>query len=207
MGRYETRPFTADCLDDAAQLRAADHRRHRAAMPALDPAFESRDVVQPEIAVLLEQERASGVLVSVSGQPVAYVVGGPRADPRWGSNVYVEDVGSAGNDPEAIREGYAVRLTIGSKPGFTNHVVIVNAADRDPDRGVVQPQLRQAARPRLARAGEPRVSAATSRRRDHQAEGTKAIFQPLPSWVVSYQDMSGLHRRSRSFQFRATRKL
>jgi GNAT superfamily N-acetyltransferase len=129
VSRYETRPFTADCLEDAAQLRAADHRRHRAAMPALDPAFEDADAVQPEIAALLERERSSGVLVSVAGKPVAYLLGGPRTDPRWGSNVFVDDAGFGGDDAESIRESYAAAAREWVEAGFANQSVMVNAAD------------------------------------------------------------------------------
>jgi GNAT superfamily N-acetyltransferase len=129
MARYETRPFTADCLDDAARLRSADHRRHRAAMPALDAAFENANTVRSELAVLLGRERTSGVLVAAGREAVAYVFGAPRSDPRWGSNVFVENVGFGGGDPEAIREGYAAAARHWVEAGFANHSVVVNAAD------------------------------------------------------------------------------
>ena len=129
MARYETRPFAADSLDDAAQLRAADHRRHRIAMPALNPDFEDVEAVRAEIATLLAHDRSSGVLVLAAGKPVAYVIGAPRPDPRWGANVFVDDAGFGGEDAEAIREGYAAAARLWVEAGFANQSVLVNSAD------------------------------------------------------------------------------
>jgi GNAT superfamily N-acetyltransferase len=129
MTRYEVRDFKPEDLDDAARLRAADHRRQRLAMPALDPAYEDEAAMREHVVSLFESADASGVIVSVSGKPVAYVFGAPRTDPRWGRNVFVEDAGFAGVDPEAIREGYGVAARTWYEAGRTNHSVVVNARD------------------------------------------------------------------------------
>ena len=98
-------------------------------MPALNPSFEDAGTVRELLVAQLERGGTSGVVVTVGRQAVAYLFGAPRPDPRWGSNVFVEDVGFAGEDPEAIREAYAAAARAWYEAGFVNHSVIVNAAD------------------------------------------------------------------------------
>jgi GNAT superfamily N-acetyltransferase/fructose-specific component phosphotransferase system IIB-like protein len=131
MARYEVHEFTADALDDAARLLAERHRRHRQAVPALDPVYEDPTAARAEIEALLGRERASGVVVTARGAPSAYVLGTTRPDTRWGPNVWIEDAGSAGNDPEAIREAYAAAAVPWVAAGWTNHYINVPAIDAE----------------------------------------------------------------------------
>lgn len=127
MTRFETRPFGPADLDLAAELLANRHRRHRLAWPALNPAYEQAGSVRPLVAALLEREGASGSMVLAEGRAVAYVLGAPR-DAKWGANVWVEDAGSAGNDPEAIRVAYAAAARW-VDAGLTHHYVVTPATD------------------------------------------------------------------------------
>lgn len=128
MSRYQVRPFTADSIPAAASLLAERHRRHRAAWPALDPAYENPAALEPLIAALLDRDGASGSMALADGRPVAYVVGAPR-DAKWGANVWVEDAGSAGNDPEAIRAAYADAAARWAAAGLTHHYAVTPATD------------------------------------------------------------------------------
>jgi GNAT superfamily N-acetyltransferase len=80
------------------------------------------------IAALLEREGASGAMVVADGRAVAYVLGAPR-DSKWGANVWVEDAGSAGSDPEAIRVAYAHAAARWVEAGLTHHYTVVPATD------------------------------------------------------------------------------
>jgi GNAT superfamily N-acetyltransferase len=128
MTRYETRPFDGDCVAAAAELLAARHRRHRAAWPALNPAYEEAAAVRPLIAQILEHDDASGSFVSADGRPAAYVLGAPKAA-SWGPNVWVDDAGSAGADPEAIRAAYRHAAARWVSDGRTSHYVVTPATE------------------------------------------------------------------------------
>lgn len=60
--------------------------------------------------------------------PVAYVLGAPK-DASWGANVWVDDAGSAGSDPEAIRLAYADAAARWRAAGLTHHYVVTPAND------------------------------------------------------------------------------
>lgn len=128
MTRYEVRPFGPADLDPAAELLADRHRRHRLDWPALNPAYEEAGTIRPLIAALLEREGASGSIAFEEGRAVAYVLGAPR-DAKWGANVWVEDAGSAGKDPEAIRVAYADAAARWVDAGLTHHYAVVPATD------------------------------------------------------------------------------
>jgi GNAT superfamily N-acetyltransferase len=129
MARYEVREFTPDALDDAARLLAERHRRQRLTTPGLNPVYEEHDAARREIAALLDHDGASGTLVTSGGAASAFVLGTPRADEMWGANVWIEDAGSAGGDPEAIREAYAAAAAVWVACGRTSHFVVIPATD------------------------------------------------------------------------------
>jgi GNAT superfamily N-acetyltransferase len=115
-------------LDAAAELLAERHRRHRSAWPALNPAYEAADSVRPLIEAIFAREGASGSIVLAGGSAVAYVLGAPK-DASWGANVWVDDAGSAGSDPDAVRAAYADAAARWSAAGFTHHYVVTPATD------------------------------------------------------------------------------
>lgn len=61
-------------------------------------------------------------------RPVAYLLGAPKAA-SWGANVWVDDAGSAGADPEAIRLAYASSAEVWNAAGWTKHFVVTPATD------------------------------------------------------------------------------
>lgn len=80
------------------------------------------------ISAALGRAGASGSIAFADGRAVAYVLGAPR-DAKWGANVWVEDAGSAGSDPEAIRIAYAVAAAHWAAAGLTHHYSVVPATD------------------------------------------------------------------------------
>lgn len=126
--RYEVHPFSAADLDDGAGLLAERHRSHREALPALNPAYEDPAAVRPLIARLLDREGGAGSFVSAGGKAQAYVIGAPK-DASWGPNIWVDDAGSAGADPEAIRVAYADAAARWVDRGLTRHYVVTPATD------------------------------------------------------------------------------
>lgn len=128
MTRFKVRPFGPADLDAAAELLADRHRRHRLAWPALNPAYEEPAAARGLIAAVLDRAGASGSIALADDQPAAYVLGAPR-DAKWGANVWVEDAGSAGKDPEAIRVAYAGAAARWVDAGLTHHYAVVPATD------------------------------------------------------------------------------
>ncbi|MEA2677720.1 MAG: hypothetical protein QOJ81_1861 [Chloroflexota bacterium] len=128
MTRFEVRPFGPADLDAAAELLADRHRRHRLAWTALNPAYEEADAARALIAALLEREGASGSMVVAGEDAVAYVLGAPK-DASWGANVWVDDAGSAGTEPEAIRLAYADAAARWRAAELTHHYVVTPATD------------------------------------------------------------------------------
>jgi GNAT superfamily N-acetyltransferase len=128
MTRYEVRPFAATDIPAAAELLAARHSRHRAAWPALNPLFEDPVATRSLIAALFERPGASGSLTHLDGRAMAYVLGAHR-EGSWGANVWVEDAGSAGTDPEAVRLAYAHAAAGWAAAGWTKHYVVTPATD------------------------------------------------------------------------------
>jgi GNAT superfamily N-acetyltransferase len=127
-GRFQAREFRADDLDAAAELLAERHRRHRLSWPALNPAYEEPSNVRPLIAAILDREGASGSFVCAGSEPIAYLLGAPK-DQSWGANVWVDDAGSAGADPEAIRTAYAHAAARWAVEGRTHHYVVTPATE------------------------------------------------------------------------------
>lgn len=126
--RYEVGHFTADDIGDAAVLLAERHQLHREKWPALDVRYEDPVQVAPLITELFLREGASGAIVHGGGEPAAFVLG-TRRNATWGPNVWVEDAGSAGRDPEAIRQAYASAAAQWANEGRTKQYVVVPATD------------------------------------------------------------------------------
>jgi GNAT superfamily N-acetyltransferase len=123
-------PLTTQALDGAAELLAARHRRHRAAEPLLDPAYEDPAVARKAIEADLAAERAGGWVARRDGAVVGYLIGQQKAA-TWGANVWVEAAGHAATEPAVVRELYAVAAASWVSEGRTNHHVLVPATDPD----------------------------------------------------------------------------
>jgi GNAT superfamily N-acetyltransferase len=73
-----------------------------------------------------------GAVATRGGVAVGYVLGTPRADPTWGPNVWVELAGHASDEPEALRDLYALAATRWVEEGRTSHYAIVPANENAP---------------------------------------------------------------------------
>jgi ribosomal protein S18 acetylase RimI-like enzyme len=104
MPGLEVQPFSEEHLDDAARLLAERHGRHRAAEPLLPADVDFR----AEIAAAVGAEGASGAFARRDGHPVGYLVGAPLDEEMWGPNIWIETAGHAVEQPEDLRDLYAV---------------------------------------------------------------------------------------------------
>ena len=128
MKRLELHPFSADVVDEAAELLAERHRAHRLLEPSLPAAFEQPIVARAAIEALATAD-ASGAIATRGGAAVGYLVGTPRADSTWGPNIWVEPAGHAVREPESARDLYALAATRWVEEGRTSHYAVVPATD------------------------------------------------------------------------------
>jgi ribosomal protein S18 acetylase RimI-like enzyme len=127
MPKLEIRPFSGEHLDDAAGLLAERHRRHRTAEPLLPARFESSADALQEVTSAWEAEGASGAIAFRARQAVGFLFGSPRDSEVWGENRWVDYAGQAVEEPEDIRDLYAVAATRWVEEGATNHNVLAPA--------------------------------------------------------------------------------
>ena len=130
--RADLLPFSGDHVEDAGRLLAGRHRRHRAAAPLLSPRFEDPSTCEAEVAAAWKTEHASGAVAVRDGRVVGYLLGAPKDDPVWGPNLWVESAGMAladDEDPELMRDLYALAATRWVDEGRTAQYVLVPAAD------------------------------------------------------------------------------
>jgi ribosomal protein S18 acetylase RimI-like enzyme len=125
----EIRPLEPSDVDSAARLLAERHRRHRLAEPLLDPAYEDPAVTRPEIEALLRSDKAAGWVVIRDGALAAYLIGIAKTELVWSENVWIEAAGHAADDPELVRELYAIAAATWVGQGRNNHHVVVPATD------------------------------------------------------------------------------
>jgi ribosomal protein S18 acetylase RimI-like enzyme len=125
MPKLELRPFADDHLEDAARLLEERHRRHREAEPLLPEHLDLR----AEIEAIWEHEDASGTVAARNGRIVGYLIGSPRAGKVWGANTWVELAGHAVEEPEDVRDLYAVAAERWVEEGRPRHSVLVPATN------------------------------------------------------------------------------
>ena len=129
MSRPEIRAFADDHVDAAGSLLAARHREHRAAEPLLSDRFENPDATRGEVGLLWAQEHASGAVALSEGQVVGFLLGTRKNDRMWGANVWVEAAGYAVDEPELIRDLYALASQRWVDEGRTRHYALVPRFD------------------------------------------------------------------------------
>jgi len=127
--RLELRPFDESQIEGAASLLAERHARHRKAEPLLPGRFEDPAAAREELEEAWRRPGASGAAALHAGKLVGYLVGAPREDPMWGSNVWVELPGHAVEDAELTRDLYAAAATVWVEQGWTRHYAIAPASD------------------------------------------------------------------------------
>jgi GNAT superfamily N-acetyltransferase len=113
--------FTDEHLDDAAELLAERHARHRIAEPLLPAKVDFRAQIETE----WRSEGASGVYAARAGEPAGYLVGRPHS--HWFT------VGIGGHalrgDAELARDLYAAAAASWLDAGHREHAVFVPASD------------------------------------------------------------------------------
>jgi GNAT superfamily N-acetyltransferase len=127
--RLEVIPFDGSHLPDAGSLLAERHRRHRVAEPVLSPQYEDAAEAQAAVAGAFAAENASGAVGVRNGRVVGYLLGAPKRADLWGANVWVESAGHAVEEPEDVRDLYAVAATRWVDEGARAHYVLVPAHD------------------------------------------------------------------------------
>ena len=129
MPRLALRPFAPDDVDDAAELLARRHARHRGVEPSLPAAYERVEVARDEVAELLAAG-ATGALATRNGTAVGFMLGRHRDEPAWGANVWIEPAGHAVDEAEAVRDLYALAAARWVEEGRNAHYAVVPTHDR-----------------------------------------------------------------------------
>ncbi len=129
MAGLDVVPFSDEHLDVSAALLAARHARHREAEPSLPERFEDPSAAREEIEQAWRVEGASGTAALRDERVVGYLIGTPREAKIWGENVWVELAGHAVEEPEDIRDLYAVAAARWVEEGRTRQYALVPAGD------------------------------------------------------------------------------
>ncbi len=129
MARLEVVPFSDEHLDDAARLLAARHARDRRAEPLFPERYEAPSAAREELERDWRSNGASGATALRDGRLVGYLIGAPRGSEIWGENVWVELAGHAVEEPEEVRDLYALAAARWVEQGRTRHYVLVPTAD------------------------------------------------------------------------------
>ncbi len=127
--RTQIRPFEASCIDEAAALLAASHRRHRTLSPGLDPAFEALPRARAELERLAAADGASGAIAVRGRRLSGYLLGVELDRSIWGSNAWVASAGHAVDEPETVRELYREAASGWVEAGRDRHYVLVPSSD------------------------------------------------------------------------------
>jgi GNAT superfamily N-acetyltransferase len=129
MSRLELRAFAEDHLDGAGSLLAARHRAHRSVEPLLSARFEDAGAARDEVAAVWAQEHVSGAVALRGGEVAGFLLGTRKADNVWGANVWIEAASHATDEPELVRDLYAVAAERWVDEGRTRHYCLVPALD------------------------------------------------------------------------------
>jgi GNAT superfamily N-acetyltransferase len=125
MAGLEIDTFADEHLDGAAALLEERHRRHRDAEPLLDDGYDYR----AEVEALWRGAEVSGVVGTRGGRVVGYLLGTGKDASRWGANVWVEAAGHAVEEPEDVRDLYAVAATRWFDEGRARQYVLAPASE------------------------------------------------------------------------------
>jgi ribosomal protein S18 acetylase RimI-like enzyme len=197
VSRLEIVPFAEDHLEEAGELLADRHRRHRDREPLLPERFEEPDEAAREITRAQSRTDASGATALHDGKVVGYLIGAPRERDIWGDNVWIEAAGHAAREPEDERDLYASAAAAWVESGWTRHFVLVPATERE----LVDAWFRlgfgeQQAHgvQEVSRGGDPRVPAGFEIRapREEDVEALIAVDLALPLHQRSSPVFSGI---------------
>ena len=127
--RLEIVPFADEHVEDAAELLAARHARHREAERLLPERFAEPSAAREDVLAAWEAEGASGAAGRRNGKLVGFLVGAPRDNSIWGENVWVEAGGHAVEEAEDARDLYAAAAARWFEEGRRRHYVLAPATD------------------------------------------------------------------------------
>jgi ribosomal protein S18 acetylase RimI-like enzyme len=129
VARLEVVPFSDEQLDDAGRLLAARHRSQREAEPALPERFEDPVAARAEVEEAWLADGASGATAIRDGRVVGFLIGAPRTAGHWGENVWIGLAGHGVEEPEDLRDLYALAAARWVEEGHTRHYALVPATD------------------------------------------------------------------------------
>lgn len=125
MPELQIQPFSEEHLDAAAGLLERRQARHREAEPRLPENIDFK----AEIDALWQTDVRSGAVAHRNGEVVGYLLGVHRKEGPWGPNVWVELAGHAVDEPELVRDMYALAAADWVERGLTSHYALVPATD------------------------------------------------------------------------------
>lgn len=127
--RVETRPLAKADLAAAARLLAGRHQGHRTAQPFLSRRFEDPATCEVELTAAWKADGASGAVALRGGEIVGFLLGAPKTGTLWGPDLWVEAAGQAAEEPEMLRDLYALAAARWVEEGRTAHYVLTPAHD------------------------------------------------------------------------------
>jgi ribosomal protein S18 acetylase RimI-like enzyme len=122
MSSIRIEPFEDGHLDGAAEVLAARHERHRAALPMLaqgDP--------QAALEALWRKGVASGAVGLRAGRVAAFVLAEVGERSVFGRSAWVPHAGQATDDDELLRDVYAAAAETWVEAGAERHYALVPA--------------------------------------------------------------------------------
>lgn len=127
-------PFDDSCLDAAATLLAARHRRDRAHEPALPERFMLPDAARVAVLAAWREVNVHGGIAAWRGERlVGFLIGAPDLREIWGRSVWVRYAGhalAADEAPDLYRDLYAVAAPQWLARGYFAHYVELPADDQ-----------------------------------------------------------------------------
>ncbi len=124
--------YATRCIDQAAVLLAARHRRDRATAPLLPARFEQPDQAKAAVEICWRRPRSSGMAALNHDQLVAYLFADLSDDPLHGRGAWVRLAGHAlsdGVDAEWLRDLYTTAAGRWLEQGYFDHRVFIPAGD------------------------------------------------------------------------------
>ncbi|NUR06102.1 MAG: GNAT family N-acetyltransferase [Nocardioidaceae bacterium] len=95
----------------------------------MSPRFEDPQAARAEVEAAFKGDDASGAVALRDGRVVGFLLGAPKQSGTWGPNLWVESAGLAAEEPEDVRDLYALAATRWYDEGRTAHYVLVPAYD------------------------------------------------------------------------------
>lgn len=126
----ELRSFADEDIEAAGELLAARHRRHRAAEPLLPERYERADEASAAIEAAWQKPGATGFVAVRGGRLAGYLIGASDEESSWDPNEWIDHRGFAVEEPELVRDLYAVLAERSVGEGRNRHYVLVPASDR-----------------------------------------------------------------------------